>query len=276
MKMRNLLGVYPVRKARFIVMGVAASVMALIGLLILWAAWEVASGGISYSGSGNPVVLLGSIGGGVFLLGAGLVYASFALRSKVSFVLYEDGIVVKQKKAADVSLLFTEIEDVLHFGEGLELRTTHLSFRKNPASKWFTVDASIVDHFALMDQFRELHTEQRAGFLSDKWEKSGSPVEIKYLASTLLKKEYLALNLAGFLKRYSTCKTLQLAKNHIKIDGKRIDFDRNYKLEEGDWTNKMYLKDSKGEEKFSINYFDVLSADVFFALLSSQLADEEK
>jgi hypothetical protein len=275
-KMANLVGVYPAHKGKFIGVAVCGAVTILLGLLILWAAWEVATGSISYSGDGNPLVLLGSIGGGIFLLGAVFVYVSFMHRPKYSFMLYEDSIVVKQKKATNVRLLFTEIEDVLYFGVGFTsdegFRTTHLAFRKNPASEWFVISPGIVDHYALMNQFSALHTEQRGGFIFEQWEKTSSPVEIRYVEPTFAKNE---LSLAAYLKLYTTFKTLQLAKNHLKIDGKRIDFDHDYTLQEGEWTSKIYLKDSKGEEKFSINYADVLSVDVFFALLSSQLNNTE-
>ncbi|GHU10314.1 hypothetical protein AGMMS50225_13460 [Betaproteobacteria bacterium] len=277
--MGNLLGVYPARKGVLIGMVICGTVIALIGLLILAFAWQVASGAISYRGSGNPLVLLGSIGGVVLLGGVVFVYLPIAHRPRYYFELHDDGIVVKRNKGGDASLRFAEIEDVLHYGamftsdEGF--RTSHLSFRKNSASEWFTISPQYVDHFDLMNRFGELHIEQRGGVLFDGWEKTGAPIAIQYVSvPALVKKELWAPTLASYLASYATAKTLQLARDHIQIEGKRIDFDRDDKVEVGGaLTDKIYLKDSKGEEKFSIHYGAVLSADVFVALLSSRLED---
>lgn len=278
--MGNLLGVYPARKGALIGLVLCGSVIALVGLVILAFAWQVASGGISYRGSGNPLVLLGSIGGVALLGGVVLVCLPIVHKPKYYFELWDQGIVVKRKKGADVSLRFADIGDVLHFGEGFNtdegFRTNYLSFRNNPANEWFTISHQYVDHFTLMNRFSELHTEQRGGALFDEWEKTGIPVEIKYVGvPALVKKELWAPTLASYLESYAACKTLQLAHDHIQIEGKRIDFGRDDTVEVGGaLTDKIYLKDSKGVEKFSIHYGAVLSADVFVALLSSQLADD--
>lgn len=274
--MGELIGIYKARKARFIGLAVCGSVIIVVGLLLWLAAYAVSSGGITYRGSGNPVLLL-AIGGAVLVgMGALFIYLSVIWRAKFNFELYENGIVIKQKKAEPISLLFTEIEDILTWtlvgiNIGDVVNITHLAFRKNPSSEWFMIMPNTANHIELIEQFVALHTEKRGSFVFDQWQKTDIPMQIRYVDKSIIPNPHFAKNIAKILKAYDPFNTFMLAKDHIKIDNRIIHFDTTYKVEVGGWTDKIYLKDGSDEEKFVIHYPAVLSANIFVALLSAEI-----
>jgi hypothetical protein len=274
--MGKLNKIYKPRKARFIGMAMAGSVIAAVGLFVLWAAYAVSGGGITYRGSGDPVLLLEIIGAVLVAAGALFVCISVKARGKIIFELYENGIVIKPKKAEPTNLLFTEIEDILPLtvvGGDISnvVYITHLAFRKNPSSKWFVITPLTSGHKELNEQFMTLHTRERGALVFDQWQKTDLPAQIRYVDKSAMRNPYFTKNMASYLKPFSSFKTLSLAKNYIKTDSQTISFDSTCKLEIGGWTDNIYLKDSSGKEKFRIHYSTVLSADIFIALLSAQI-----
>jgi hypothetical protein len=275
-QMGKLIGIYKPRKARFIGLAAAGSVIAAVGLFVLWAAYAVSGGGITYRGGGDPVLLLVIIGAVLVAGGALFVCISVKGRGKIIFELYENGIVIKPKKAEPACLMFAEIEDILPLtvvgGDIYNVvYITHLAFRKNPSSEWFAITPLISGYKELNEQFVTLHTKERGALVFDQWQKTGLPVQIRYVDKSAMRNPYFTKNMASYLKPFSSFKTLLLAKNYIKIDNQTINFDSDCKLEIGGWTDNIYLKDSNGKEKFRIHYSTVLSADIFTALLSAQM-----
>jgi hypothetical protein len=254
---------------------VAGSVIVAVGLFVLWAAYWVSGGGIRYIGSGDPVLLLEIIGAGLVAAGLLFICISVKVRGKIIFELYENGIVIKPKKAEPTNLLFTEIEDILPLtvvGNIADIAyITHLAFRKNPSSEWFVITPLTSGHKALNEQFIALHTKERGALVFDQWQKTGFPAQIRYIDKSAKHSPYFTKNMASYLKPFSAFKTLMLEKNYIKMDNQTINFDNTCTLEIGGWTDNIYLKDSNGKEKFRIHYSTVLSPDVFTALLSAQI-----
>lgn len=264
----------------FIELAAAGSVIVAVGLFALWAAYAVSGGGITYRGGGNPVSLLVTIGAVLVAGGALSIYLSVIWRGKLIFELYENGIVVKPKKAKPTCLPFAEIEDILPLtivGADIHnvVNITHLAFRKNPSSEWFAITPQTSDNTELNEQFVALHTKERGALVFDQWQKTDLPAQIRYVDKSAMSSPYFTKNMASYLKPFDSFKILSLTKNHIKIDDQTIGFDSACKLEIGGWTDNIYLKDSDGKEKFCIHASTVLSADIFTALLSAQTAVSE-
>jgi hypothetical protein len=273
--MGELIKIYKPRRARFVGMAVAGGVIVAVGLFVLWAASLVAGGGITYSGSGDPVLLLQIIGAVLVAAGVLFVCISVKVRGKIVFELYENGIVIKPKNAEPTNLLFTEIEDVLPLtvvGNIADVvYITHLAFRKNPSSEWLVITLLTSGHKELNEQFMTLHTEKRGALVFDQWQKTDLPAQIRYIEKSAMHNPYFTKNMASYLKPFSSFKTVSLANDYIKIDDQTIDFDSTCKMEIGGWTDNIYLKDSDGKEKFRIHYSTVLSADIFTELLAAQM-----
>lgn len=274
--MGKLIRIYKPRKAQFIGLTVVGSVIAAVGLFVLWAAYTVSGGGITYRGSGNPVLILAIIGAVMVAVGTLLVFISVKGRGKNTFELYENGIIIKPKTAEPACLMFTEIEDILPLtivaGDIHNVvNITHLAFRKNPSSEWFIITPQTSGNTKLNEQFVALHTQERGALVFEQWQKTDLPVQIRYVEKSAMRDPYFTKNMAAYLKPFSDFKTLLLAKNYIKIDNQTINFNSTCKLEIGGWTDNIYLKDSNGKEKFCIHCSTVLSADIFTALLSAQI-----
>ncbi|MDR0664809.1 MAG: hypothetical protein LBF86_04725 [Helicobacteraceae bacterium] len=269
--MGELIGVYKVKALRFLVMRVSGAGIFAIGALIVWAL-----SALNYSGS---ITALAAFALFLLALGAFFIYSSFVLKPKYYFEAYENGVVVK-RKSGDVSLMFSEIEDVLPYvtasRENLEFRINNVAFRKDAQNEWFVITFQYENGAALIDGFLELHAEHRGSKQVEEIEKAGF-TSIKYVEKSALTKEAFSpkalIDSHGeYLKKYENYKTLYLAADHIKIENQTVYFDQSDRMEiKGLTSDTIYIIDQNGKEKFSIPYLAVFSPDIFIAILSTKV-----
>jgi hypothetical protein len=279
----TLIGTYKARNALFLGLGLSGGSIALIGLLLLWLCFAVSSGSVRFSGGDLTVFIWG--GGALVLFGAALVYLSVVWKPKYHFEAYERGIIIK-RRGNDVTLCFDEIEDVLPFAEGYNyelVRPNFLAFRNNQNSEWFAITPRFKDHYDFIEGFVSLHTEQRGMEALKQIEQTGF-VSFKCIDQVAIAKSKFSSNvfkafidpLGNYMDKYAQCKTLQLSRDHIKINSQKVYFDdADYLVVDGLLSTSIKINDPTGENKFSITYETVLSADILIALLSRWLNVKE-
>jgi hypothetical protein len=283
----NLVNSYRPKRAAFVGLIVAAVVIASVGIFCLWAITVVSSPSVHFSGLGpfkNPAVLLGLIGGGILLIALFLVWFAFKFQ-KVNcfFWLYENGIVKKEKGKEDISLLFSEIEDVLIFAafatgsmaQMLDPEHYGLAYRKNSDGEWSYITPHIHDNGELLTIFRELHMEQRGKVL---WEfvEEGQRVSFNFAEKKwLLKNNFSAIKASDMTRIDKHFKPLFLSNDSITIDAEVFKLEEADSVKVGDWTDNIYLLDKNGDEKLSLPYFSLASADIFTAILAEILEQKQ-
>ncbi|MDR3213983.1 MAG: hypothetical protein LBT71_08750 [Azoarcus sp.] len=258
--------------------------MALIGLLLLWVCYAAFSGSIRFSGTNLTVILW--FGVALVLFGAVVTYLCVAWKPKHYYEVYERGIVIK-RRGNDVALCFDEIEDVLVFAEGYNyelVRPNFLAFRNNQNSEWFAITPRFKNHYDFIEGFVSLHTEQRGVEVLKQIEQTGfasfrhidQAVIAKSKFSPTVFKAFID-SLGNYMNKYAQCKTLQLARDHIKINDQEVYFDdTDYLVVDGILSTSIKIDDSTGENKLSIAYKSVFSADILIALLSRWLNIKEQ
>ncbi|MDR3309021.1 MAG: hypothetical protein LBS80_03620 [Tannerella sp.] len=282
----SLANSYRPKRAAFVGLIATATVLACIGIFCLWAISVVSSPDVHFSGLGpfkNPATLLGLIGGGILLIALFLVWVAFKFQNiKYSFWLYENGIVKKEKGKEDISLLFSEIEDVLIFAVGgsmaamLDPEHYGLAYRKSSSGEWSYITPQIHNSAELLGIFRELHTEQRGKALWNLIEE-GRRVSFNFVEKKrLLKNNFLAISVSDITKIDKHFKPLFLSIDSITIDAQTFKLEKTDSVKIGDWTDNIYLLDENGNEKMALPYSSVASADIFTAILAAILKQEKR
>jgi hypothetical protein len=281
----NLVNSYRPKRAAFVGLIVVAVVIASVGIFCLWAITIVSSPDVHYKSSStfdNPVVILGLIGGVILLIALFLVWFAFKFHNiKYSFWLYENGIVKKERGKEDISLLFSQIEDVLTFALGGGLAATldpehyGLAYRKNSGGEWSYITPQIHNSAELLGIFRELHVEQRGKVL---WElvKEGQRVSFNFAEKKwLLKNNFSAIKASDMTRIDKHFKPLFLSNDSVTIDAEVFKLEETDSVKVGDWTDNIYLLDKNGDEKLSLPYFSLASADIFTAILAEILEQKQ-
>jgi hypothetical protein len=282
-KLGNLVNRYRPKRAAFVIFIALAVVFACVGVFCLWAISVLSSPDLHYRGSGpfdNPATLLGLIGGGILLIALFLVWFAFKFHNiKFSFWLYENGIVKKEKGKKDISLLFSEIEDVLTFAVGGAMAAFDpehygLAYRRNSGAEWSYITPQIHNSAELLSIFRELHTEQRGKVL---WElvEEGRRVSFNFVEKKwLLKNNFSAITISDMTKIDKHFKPLFLSNESITIDTETFKLEETDSVKVGGWTDNIYLLDKNSDEKLVLPYSAVASADIFTAILTVLLEQE--
>jgi hypothetical protein len=279
--MGELIGIYKARSGYFWALRLCgAAIIFMVGAILVLAIAAVESGSVSYDGPSWPIALAAVL----IAVGGVIVRISFAWQPKYYLEVYEHGVIIKRKKG-DVSLLFSQIEDILPIitytpAGNPEFKVNNIAFRKDAQSEWFFVNGGFKDHFNLIEGFITLHTEQRGEALVEDIERMGS-APLKYIEKSAIRKSAFSAKsffdvTGGYLKKYENHKTLYLAKDHIKTNDKTVYFEEGDSFEiSGLTTDTIFIKDKNRKEKFALPYLSLISPDVFIAFLSSKMEFKE-
>jgi hypothetical protein len=246
------------RSFRFALYGLAALFL-VVGVFVLFLAWQVRSGGVKFTGDISILYATGFGGIGVALaigIGTWLLVAS-----QPTYFLYENAIHAVGRNFNRLDR-YDAIEDLFHFFWG------GFGYRANPASPWIFAGARNSRIGQLTENLRNLHAARRGAVLYERL-RAGQAVTFRCVPEDVaLSKSLVATRNMDF-----PTTELELTADQLKIDGKAIEIARIGEFRGNLWTERCKIVDVDGAVFHSMHITSIMSPDALLYLIERLQAE---
>lgn len=208
----------------------------------------------------------------ILLLGAMMVWLALTISKGKTYVVYEAGIVVQDKKG-ERTLLFEELDDLYLFSSGRSFVTNNIAFRKREDQQWEVITARYGKVLGAVKLITEQH------------QLINVPAHLKHLANGgTLTFNYVSYKDSAFKKLLATgtqsflkVKTndILVAETYLIIDGQKIMIKDLKRFSTSNLLNRISLHNDADEVVFSTAVNGIFSGTTLIVLLD-KLVNEQK
>ncbi|AMA45943.1 hypothetical protein [Pseudomonas alabamensis] len=255
----KLLGSYGYGKALIISLLVLGTVFFALALFVGYL--SVASS-VNFNG---PKSMLYATAAFLALLGAVMfALAQWQKKLRVArYEVYEKGLCQIIGSQRDY-VPFSEMDDVYLFASGKTAvagMTNNLAYRRNASESFRRVNPHLQKLFVFLEQVREQHLNERLPAVLKTLENGGA-VQFNYLDTA----QVWGKRMSGDFFNIAT-KPLTLTRETLDVNGRTVALGTLRSLDLSQWTERVVIKDDKGQTVLSTVATGIISLDLFLTTL---------
>lgn len=208
----------------------------------------------------------------ILLLGAMMVGLALTLSKGKTYIVYENGIVVRDKHGERM-LWFKELDDLYLFSSGRSFVTNNIAFRKREDQQWEVITARYGKVLSAIKLITERHEQINVPAHLQHLANGGTLTfnYISYKESAV--KKLLSTGTQSFLKVKTN--DIILAETYLVIDGQKIMIKDLKRFSTNNLLGRISLHDDADQVVFSTATNGIFSGKTFIVLLD-KLVNEQK